>query len=140
MDLNSNNSSSAVTKIIGVMVAISVCCACVVIVAAGALWYWGRPPAPVDSPTSVSATARLEPPIPAAPTLDRTPVDQIPSETVDILKSATVPESNSYELSCRLERLCNIPETVQGKSYKVGDREKFWVINADTVEHTQIDA
>jgi immune inhibitor A len=140
MDLNSNNSSSAVTKIIGGIVAISVCCACVVIVAAGALWYWGRPPAQVDSPISESATAHVETPIPVVPTLDRTPVDQIPSETVDVLKSATVPESNSYELSCRLERLCNIAETVQGKPYKVGDREKFWVINADTVEHTQIDA
>ena len=140
MDLNSNNSSSAIPKIVGVIVTISVCCACVVIIAAGGLWYWGRPPAQVDSPPEESATARVETPIPVVPTLDRTPIDLIPSETVDILNSALVPESDPYELSCRLEGLCNIPKTVQGKSYKVGDREKFWVINSDTVEHTQIDA
>ena len=139
MEVN-NNSSSAVPKIVGVIVTILVCCACVAIIAAGALWFWGNQPASVDSPTSVSATASVETPIPVVPTLDRTPVDLVPSETVDILNGALVPESDPYELSCRLEGLCNIPETVQGKSYKVGDKEKFWIINADTVQHTQIDA
>jgi hypothetical protein len=29
---------------------------------------------------------------------------------------------------------------VQGKSYQVGDKEKFWITNLDTVEYNQIDA
>ena len=36
--------------------------------------------------------------------------------------------------------VCDVSTTVPGKSYKVGDKEKFWISNSDTAEHSQIDA
>ena len=38
------------------------------------------------------------------------------------------------------EKICNVSETVQGKTYQIGDKEKFWVLNSDTVQHHQVDA
>jgi hypothetical protein len=51
-----------------------------------------------------------------------------------------VPENDPYELACRLEAKCNVPTTVPAKAYKIGDKEKFWIINADTNQHNQITA
>jgi len=38
-----------------------------------------------------------------------------------------------------LEAICNVPTTVPAKSYQLGDKEKFWIINSDTNEHHQSD-
>jgi hypothetical protein len=36
--------------------------------------------------------------------------------------------------------LCNVPETVPAKAYKLGDKETFWINNSDTAEQNQITA
>ena len=72
--------------------------------------------------------------------IDRPPVDNISPETIETLGRRSVPENDPYELACRLQAVCNVPKTVQAKTYKVGDKEKFWIINSDTTEHSQIDA
>ncbi|HEU4746417.1 MAG TPA: hypothetical protein VFS61_14340, partial [Anaerolineales bacterium] len=76
-----------------------------------------------------------------APTvqIERPPVDDVSSETIEILTQAQVPENDPYELACRFQAICNVPTVVQAKSYQVGDREKFWVSNSDTAEHRQGD-
>lgn len=130
-----NNQSSSTGKIIAAIVAILVCCACIAIAVAGAYFYQTIRNTPLEFtpfvPPSEDATA--------VPTVqvERPPTDNISGETIETLNQALVPENDPYELACRLRAKCNIATTVQAKSYKVGDKEKFWVINADTNEHHQ---
>ena len=44
----------------------------------------------------------------------------------------------NWHAACRQSAMSQ--QTVQAKSYKVGDKEKFWILNSDTTEHSQIDA
>ncbi|HAV78030.1 MAG TPA: hypothetical protein DCX53_11835, partial [Anaerolineae bacterium] len=140
MESNTNQSSS-VTKIVVGIVAVLLCCALVVIVAAGVIMYQAAqqiPPLddfpPQDFPTDDSST-----PLPV-PTLDRTSPDSISADTLDTLNNTLVPENDPYELACRLKAICDVPRTVPGKAYKVGDKENFWISNSDTAEHHQITA
>ena len=139
METNSNQSSS-VPKIVGGIVAVLVCCACALIAAAGFVMYQatqgqGAPfgLTPFELPTDNTVTP--------APTveIERPDVDTISTETLETLGQAQVPENDPYELSCRLEAICNVPTTVPAKSYQLGDKEKFWIINSDTNEHHQSD-
>lgn len=136
METNPTQSSST-PKIIAAIVAILVCCSCIAIVAAGALFF------PILRQTTITPFAPpTENTVTPAPTaqLDRPPVDDISRETIETLNQAQVPENDPYELACRLQAVCNVPETVQGKAYQLGDKENFWLLNSDNVEYTQIDA
>jgi hypothetical protein len=72
--------------------------------------------------------------------IERTPAGDVSRETLTTLAEVQVPERDPYDLSCRLERICNVPVTVESKTYQVGDRETFWVLNSDTVEHHEVNA
>ena len=89
-------------------------------------------------PTS-EPTVDFSTPVPV-PTLDQTPVESISSDTLNVLNQTLVPENDPYELGCRLKGICDVPRTVPAKTYKVGDKENFWVSNSDTAEHHQITA
>jgi len=140
MDSNPNQSSSLVPKIVGGVVAILLCCACVIIIAAGAIIYQAYQQVPTNDfptlipPVDVDGETPTPQPI---PTLDRTPTD---SDTLDVLNNTLVPENDPYELGCRLKGKCNVSTTVPGKSYKLGDKESFWITNNDTAENKQITA
>jgi immune inhibitor A len=135
----SSNQSSNVPKIVGVIVAILVCCSCIAIAAAGVIAYRAFTLLPPEISTAISPTEEFTTPVPI-PTLERPSTDSISRETLETLAQAQVPENDPYELACRLQSVCDVPRTVQGKSYKVGDKEKFWISNSDTAEHFQIDA
>ena len=138
MDAN-NNSSSSVPKIVGGIAAVLVCCACAVILGAAGLLYLGAQPSnstPPFLPPIFGDTATPPPPV----ELTRPPIESIPPDTLQTLLTTDIPENNPYDLACRLEGLCNIPETMPGKTYQVGDQEQFWVLNSDTVEHRQLTA
>ena len=138
MDAN-NNSSSSLPRIIGGIVAVLVCCACVVILGAvGLLYYEAR------SIPSADTTPLFLPPIfgdtetpPPTVELTRPPIESVPSDTLQTLLTNDVPENDPYELACRLEKKCDVPETVQGKSYQPGDREKFWIVNSNNAQPHQ---
>jgi hypothetical protein len=72
--------------------------------------------------------------------LTRPPTDSVTADTLQALITTNVPENDPYELACRLKNICNVSKTVPGKTYKVGDKEKFWISNSDTAENTQITA
>lgn len=135
----SNTQSSSTGKIIIAIVAILVCCSCVAILGAGAYFYNAFKDVPFDLTPFVPPTESTVTPAPTAQ-IERPPVDDISHETLDTLAQAQVPENDPYELACRLQAVCNVSETVQAKPYKVGDKEKFWILNSDTTEHFQIDA
>jgi len=151
MESNTNKSSSVVSWVVGGIVTILLCCACVVIVAAGVIVYQAYQQAPIeDFPTQSSPTFEPSTPLPVpsvepstplpVPTLDKTSSGKISSETLDTLNNTLVPENDPYELACRLENNCDVSTTVPGKTYKIGDKEQFWILNQDTVKHTQITA
>jgi len=142
MEIN-NNQSSVVPKIITAVVAILVCCACVVIIAAGGLVFYeyrNSPIATIDVTPSPSPT--LEDTATPPPTIELTqpPIESISSDTLQVLLNTNVPENDPYELACRLEGICDVSKTVQGKAYKIGDKEKFWILNSDTTSYNQTNA
>ena len=135
----SNNQSSTVLKIVGAVIGLLVICSCVVIVAAGVIAYQAFTLLPPEISTAISPTEEFTTPVPI-PTLERPPAGSISTETLETLGQTLIPENDPYELACRLQAICNVSETVQAKSYQVGDKEKFWISNSDTAEHHQIDA
>ena len=133
--------SSSTPKIIAAIVAILVCCSCIAIAAAGALFY--NVYRSVETPFSLTPIVPpAENTVTPAPTaqIERPPVDDVSRETIETLNQAQVPENDPYELACRLQAVCNVSDTVQAKSYQIGDTEKFWISNSDTAEHSQIQA
>src|SRR5688572_29173107 len=114
----STNSSSSTPKIIAAIVAILVCCSCVAITAAGALYF--RASQGIDVPIDLTPfTPPTEEAFTPAPTaqIERPPVDDISLETLETLNQTQVPENDPYGLACRLQAVCNVSETVQAKSY-----------------------
>src|SRR5215217_5866978 len=124
------SSNSSVPKIVGAIVAILVCCACVLIIGAGVLIF--RATQGIPSTFSTLIPPVDDNPITPQPTaeLERTPVDPTTRTTLETLQNTLVPENDPYELACRLQAICNVSNTVQAKTYKVGDQEKFWILNS----------
>ena len=123
------------TGIIIAIVLVVLCCCVIILAAVGVVayeLYQQVPPIsdiPIGPPT---ATPVVE--------VTRPPSDDVPVDTLETLQTAIVPENDPYELACRLKGICNVPRTVESKEYQVGDKEKFWVLNSDTIEHHQVDA
>ncbi|MBK9924916.1 MAG: immune inhibitor A [Anaerolineales bacterium] len=134
MESNPNQSSSIVPKIVGAIVAILLCCACVVIIAAGVVIYQAAKQSPIEFPPIDLDTTTPQ----VVPTLNNTPIDPTSSNTLNTLNNTLVPENDPYELACRLKGTCDVSRTIQAKTYKIGDKETFWVNNQDTAEHHQV--
>jgi immune inhibitor A len=137
----STNPSSSTPKIIAAIVAILVCCSCIAIAAAGAIFFRASQGinVPLDLTPFIPPTENTVAPEPTAQ-IERPPVDDISLETLETLNQTQVPENDPYGLACRLQAVCNVSETVQAKSYQLGDTETFWISNSDTAEHSQIQA
>jgi hypothetical protein len=136
MENTNPSSSSPVPKIVGVIVAILVCCSCVLVLGAGIVGYGIYQNNPIIATSFVPPVINTSTPQPA-PQLERPSVDSVTSTTLDTLEQTNVPENDPNELACRLQSVCNVPQTIQAKTYQVGDHEKFWVTNSDTAEHRQ---
>ena len=139
MQSTTNQGSSSVPTIVGIIVAVLVCCACVLIGGAGALVYRAYQEIPTGFPTFVPPSESTVTPQPTAE-LNRPPTDEVSADNLNTLNETSVPENDPYELACRLQAVCNVSETVQSKSYNVGDTETFWITNSDTAEQQQITA
>lgn len=154
--------------IVGIAALVLLClCACGVFVAMGglALLSWNRvvvteqPPIPQQVTVDVfpataepDATVRpgqptAEAPTPGSPSgqVDPTREPGAPGtadETLSILKSETIPESDPRELALRLEGKANVPETVEGvpPTLQVGAKDTFWVMNVETTQQFEVQA
>ena len=126
------------TGIIIAVVLVVLCCCVLILAAVGvaAYEYFQITPS-----LPVSTGLPFGPPT-ATPVVEvtRPPVVEVPTDTLETLRTTIVPENDPYELSCRLQGICNVPKTVPGKKYDLGDKEKFWIVNADTNENSQITA
>jgi hypothetical protein len=137
MESHGPSSSDNTTKIVGGIIAILLCCACIIIAAAGYIIYEASQSIPTDFPIPPIDVFGTPSP---TPEIERPSTGTISTETVETLANTLVPETDPYELACRLQSRCNVPRTVPGKSYQLGDKEQFWILNSDTVEHRQITA
>ena len=134
MEASKSNNTALIVGIIAVVL-----CICVLVL--GLLGYffyssyqgWNDA---TDVPSNPSDSGTETP----APEVNRPSPGSVSSETLETLKSTIVPENDPYELACRLQGICDVSRTVPGKSYKVGDKETFWILNSDTVEQRQISA
>ncbi len=122
--------------IIIAIVLVVLCCCVIILAAVGVIayeLYQQMPPTITDVPSGpATSTPVVE--------ITRPPTSDVPTDTFETLQTTIVPENDPYELACRLEGICDVERTVEGKSYQLGDKETFWVINSDTVEHHQINA
>lgn len=133
------NQSSNTPKIIAAILGVLVICSCVAIVGAGVLAYQAFQLMPPEISTAIFPTEEFSTPAPI-PTIERPDASSISTETLETLEQTEIPENDPTELACRLQDVCNVPATVPGKDYQVGDQETFWVSNSDTAEHRQIEA
>ena len=128
-----------VSKVVGGIVAVLVLCSCVLIIGAGAIIYRASQGIPTDFLPLIPTNTDPMPPEPT-PELNRTPTDSTTVGTLEILQNTIVPEADLYDLACRLRAVCDVPTTIQAKTYAIGDQEKFWILNSDTISYNQIDA
>ena len=85
------------------------------------------------------------PSIAATPTpfeITRQPVDQIPTESLNILEQTIIPENNLAELACHFKGACNVPPnlTPPAAPFAAGAQQTFWVNDEDTHSYFQVHA
>ncbi len=139
--MQENKSSSAKTIWIIVGVIIVMLCCCLTLTGGGMYWLYKNGDNIVNDLEDSLDIPEFPTAVPTEPiVVDRTPVEEVPVDTLEVLKTTIVPENDPYELACRLEGICGVSNTVEGKSYQVGDKENFWVINSDTVKYREMEA
>jgi immune inhibitor A len=128
--------TSSIFLIVILIAILACCCLCLIVFAGGAAFLYqngdqiiNQIPTDLFSPTpTVSIT--------------RPPVEDIPTDTLEVLKTTVVPNNDLSKLACRLLGKCNIPPTLPAPVTppQLGDQEKFWVNNMDTNENIQVSA
>lgn len=125
--------------VIGIVVLL--CCICVLAAGmAGYAYYAFTQIAPTITDNPIFPT--VDDSTPTSPAeLFRPPSDTISTETIETLSQSIVPENDVYELACRLQDKCNIAKTLSAPAapLAVGTKQKFWILNADTNEHSQVE-
>lgn len=140
MEAPASNKNGNKAVLIGIGVIVAVCCACALIVAAVGVVAYNRTAQTFET---FDPNFTFDPGTPTlAPEVTRPPVDDVSTDTLTTLKSSIVPENNPYDLACRLQGICNVPETLDPPAapLEVGAKQKFWIANSNTDEHFEIDA
>jgi immune inhibitor A len=123
-----------------ILIIILVLCCCLIAVLAGGFYLLQR--ASDFLPTYLPYETFLSNgPTPTPFELTRQPVDEIPTGTVQLLENTIIPDRDYTDLACRLNGVCNVPETVDPPSvpYTVGAQHSFWVNNEDTHEYVAVE-
>lgn len=122
--------------LIAVVAAVLVCVCFIAIMGAGGLYYLTHADRATPEPSSEPVCSRG-----SSAVLDRTPVASISPDTARALLASPPPDSDLYDLACRLKGTCDVPRTLAAppSPYQVGDTRKFWVMNSDTTENYQVD-
>jgi immune inhibitor A len=83
-------------------------------------------------------------PLPQTPvsTVEVIPINQSAYITLELLENTTIPESDPIAIAARLMGIKNVSNTIPAPTVplKVGNSEKFWVTNDDTLETFQVNA
>jgi immune inhibitor A len=132
-------SKSSTGIVIGVVLVV-LCCCVLILAAAGVVAYEyyqqiaslpGVPEVPFGPATATPNVV-----------VTRPPTGDVPTDTLEALKTTIVPENDPRELTCRLEGKCDIPESMAppAAARQVGEQDQFWVTNVESNENFQVDA
>jgi immune inhibitor A len=140
MEIPTNHQNGTRTTLIVIGVILAMCCACALIAAALGVVAYDRT---IQTIETFDPNFTLDPGTPTpAPQVTRPPVEDVPTDTLDTLENAIVPENDPYEIACRLQGICNVAETLDPPAIplEVGAQQKFWIANSNTNEHFEINA
>jgi hypothetical protein len=135
----SNSSTANRGLIIGIVVVLCCLCALTVGIAGGAYYYLRPNNGPlIDIPKPSNETPT---PVPTVE-VNRPGVDTNAKETESTLSKVVIPESELYDLACRLKNICDVPHQLPAPAqpFKVGDKQTFWANNNDTSKNFQVQA
>jgi len=124
--------------LIVVIAVIVVLCLCIIgLIAVGAFTInlADRAIGPIDLPFDPPPTE------PSGP-IDRPTVGALPLELLETLRTTEVNAADLRDLTCRLNGVCNVPETTLPPAgpRQVGETDRFWITNHDSFDSIQIDA
>lgn len=137
------------TVLIVIGIAVLLCCLCLIALGLGGYVFYqisavslpdGSPISPIEEfvpGSGDSSSGDAETPS----GLFRPPAESISAETIETLSRSNVPENDVYELACRLQGVCDVPSTLPAPNppLKVGDKRSFWILNADSNTHSQVE-
>lgn len=125
--------------ITGVVILLILCCMCACLTILLAINFGSQSKIDINSTFSTERT-----PEPTAQIiLDATSsMIEARRETLGTLAKIDLPAYDPYDLAARLEGKINIPKTIPAPAepYKIGDSQKFWLMNTDTNQNFQINA
>ncbi len=133
---------STSNRITIIVIVVVLCCLCISLLALGGYAYYyfkknlsGSPTLRVQEQPNQGGTQ--QPPM----ALIRPPAASVPTETADTLGRTIVPDSDLYDLACRIKNICGVAHSLHAPAnpFKVGDKQKFWVNNQDTQANFQVD-
>ena len=141
MENNGSENKSGTTTVIIIGIVVLLCCICALVLGMAGYGYYAY--------TQIAPTLSANPifpPVngvtPESPSdLFRPSPDTISPETVQTLDQSIVPENDVYELACRLQGKCDVAKTLDAPAMPltVGTTQKFWILNADTNQHSQVE-
>jgi hypothetical protein len=123
------------------LLSFTICCCCLILAVGGYYGFtvFGEEISRYETvPYDENYSSDLVTPTPAA--VERTPVEEIPLDTLSVLQNTIIPINDPRDLARRLSGIANIPETYPSGPFAVGDSKQFWVTNVDTNESFQITA
>lgn len=143
MQSENNNFFSSFTGIV-IIVLLVLCCCCLIVLAGGlgGALYLSAQSTPVNIETTpFEFNFDNYTPTPVIPVeITRVPVEDIPTETLKTLEENIVPINDPPDLACRLQGICNVPETLPSGPFNVGENKSFWLVNSDSAESFEINA
>ena len=130
------------TSIILIIITAALALCCCLIVILGGLAYSLLKIQKAFPTFAATLAAPLNSSTPTPFEITRQPSDQIPIETLNLLKQTNIADSDLAELACRFKEVCNIPPTMLPPSQPltIGAQQSFWVLNDDTMSTFQVHA
>jgi immune inhibitor A len=113
-------------------------CICLLLVGlGGAVYYYVVYQTPTPQTPAASDFTPTPPVVVTSP-----PASSVPADSQTTLAQTTVPDSDPYDLACRLQNICNVSHTLPAPAVlpQVDAKQKFWISNVDTIQNFQITA
>ncbi|MGD0611986.1 MAG: hypothetical protein ABSB41_10765 [Anaerolineales bacterium] len=116
-------------------------CACVALLIGGGIYAFNRVQPLLPTLIGFQPLPFTQP-SPTYFSIPQTPVQVIPTDTLQTLDETSVPENDYYTLACELKAICNISPTTTATAAAraVGAQDHFWVTDQDTNHSFQVTA
>lgn len=139
---NETEKKSGISAIV-IGIAVLLCCICLLVAGMVGYGYYAFTKVAAVGDVSIPVVPPIYGVTPSGESeLFRPDEDSISTETVEALSQSIVPENDVYELACRLQGKCDISPTLSAPvaPLTVGTTKQFWLLNANTNQHFQINA